>query len=64
MCVPCILEKLVKAVKTVWFPRRIDAALRCPYLAGIAEADDKEYGESVIGCDEHIALALEAAEKA
>ena len=59
-------EKLVKAVKDGLVPeeRIDDAALRIVRtLLAFAEADDKEYGESVIGCDEHIALALEAAEK-
>jgi len=59
-------EKLVKAVRDGLVPeeRINDAALRIVRtLLAFTEADDNSYDESVIGCDEHIALALEAAEK-
>lgn len=59
-------DKLVEAVRKGLVPeeRINDAALRIVRtLLAFTEADDKEYDQSVIGCDEHIALALEAAEK-
>ena len=40
-----------------------DAAVHCPYITGLTEALDQRVSESVVVCPEHIALALEAAEK-
>ncbi len=59
-------EKLVKAVRDGLVPeeRINDAALRIVRtLLAFTEADDKSYDQSVVGCQEHIDLALEAAEK-
>jgi beta-glucosidase len=59
-------DKLIDAVKNgqVSEDRINNAAIRIVRtLLAFTEADDKEYGEELIGCKEHIALALEAAEK-
>lgn len=59
-------EKLVKAVKNGQVPEeKIDeAAVRIVRtLIAFSEADDKKYSEEIVGSKEHIALALEAAEK-
>ena len=59
-------EKLVEAVKNGQVPeKKIDeAAVRIVRtLLAFSEADEKKYGEEVVGCKEHVALALEAAEK-
>lgn len=59
-------EKLVEAVKNgqVTEDKIDDAAIRIVRtLLAFTEADNKKYGEEVIGNKEHIALALEAAEK-
>ncbi|HHT43761.1 MAG TPA: glycosyl hydrolase [Firmicutes bacterium] len=59
-------DKLVKAVRDGLVPEeKIDeAAVRIiRTLLAFTEADDKEYDMSLVGCDEHIALARECAEK-
>jgi beta-glucosidase len=59
-------EKLVEAVQNGQVPeKKIDeAAVRIVRtLLAFSEADEKTYGEEVVGCKEHVALALEAAEK-
>lgn len=59
-------DKLIEAVKQgLVSEERIDqAAVRIVRtLLSFTEADDKKYGKELIGSKEHIALALEAAEK-
>ncbi|NLC42489.1 MAG: glycosyl hydrolase [Erysipelothrix sp.] len=59
-------DKLVEAVKNGDVPESVidDAALRIVRtLMTFEEAYDKNYDEDDLGTDEHIALALEAAEK-
>ena len=59
-------EKLVEAVKNGQVSEETinKAALRIVRtLLAFTEADNKEYSRYLIGCKEHIALALEAAEK-
>lgn len=59
-------DKLVQAVRDgkVSEGKIDEAALRIiRTLLAFTEADEKEYGENLIGCAEHISLALEAAEK-
>ena len=59
-------EKLVKAVRDGLVPEeKIDeAAVRIVRtLLAFTEADGREYDMSLVGCDEHIALAREVAEK-
>ncbi len=65
-CTEFFGEKLVKAVKDGLVPESNidDAALRIiRTLIAFDEAYDRDYDESVLGCKEHIALALEAARK-
>ena len=60
-------DKLVEAVKAgkVSEEKINEAALRIVRtLLAFTEADDKEYSKDLVGCREHIELALEAAEKA
>jgi beta-glucosidase len=59
-------ENLVDAVRKGLVPmEKIDDAalriVRC--ILAFTETDDKTYDKSIIGCKEHIALALETAEK-
>jgi beta-glucosidase len=59
-------ENLVDAVRKGLVPmEKIDEAalriVRC--ILAFTEADDKTYDKSIIGCKEHMALALETAEK-
>lgn len=59
-------DKLVQAVKDghVAESKINDSALRIiRTLHAFTEADDKSYDESVLGCKEHISLALESARK-
>lgn len=59
-------EKLVKAVRDGLVPESKidDSALRIiRTLIAFEEVYDKDYDENVLGCREHIALALEAARK-
>ncbi|MBB6285340.1 beta-glucosidase [Geobacillus subterraneus] len=59
-------EKLVEAVKNGQVSEETinKAALRIVRtLLAFTEVDNKEYSRDLIGCKEHIALALEAAEK-
>jgi beta-glucosidase len=59
-------DKLVDAVRNGQVPedRINDAAVRIiRTLLAFTEANDKEYGEELLGSQDHIALALEAAEK-
>lgn len=63
-CTQFFGEKLVRAVKEGKVPesRIDDAALRIVRtLLAFQDADNKKYDDSVIGCKEHIALALESA---
>jgi beta-glucosidase len=63
-CTQYFGEKLVDAVKNGEVPEAKidDAALRIVRtLLAFDDADDRKYGESVIGCKEHVALALKAA---
>jgi len=59
-------ENLVKAVKDGLVPEEKinEAALRIVRtVLAFTEADNETYDKSLIGCKEHVALALEAAEK-
>ncbi|NLM97589.1 MAG: glycosyl hydrolase [Halanaerobiaceae bacterium] len=59
-------DKLVEAVKKGEVREEVidEAAVRIVRtLLAFTEADDREYGKELIGSKEHIALALEAAEK-
>lgn len=59
-------DKLVQAVKEGQVPESKidDAALRIiRTMLAFSEADDKVYDQSILGCKEHIALALESARK-
>lgn len=60
-------EKLVAAVKNGEVSEESinQSALRIiRTLLAFTEADEKSYSQAVIGCPEHVALAMEAAEKA
>ena len=59
-------ENLVKAVRDGLVPEeKIDeAAVRLiRTVLAFTEADEDEYPESLLGCEEHVALAMKAAEK-
>lgn len=65
-CTQFFGEKLVDAVRRGDVPEEKinQAALRIVRtILAFTEADDKVYDESVIGCKEHVELALEAARK-
>jgi beta-glucosidase len=65
-CTQYFGDKLVKAVRAGLVPegKINESALRIiRTLIAFTEADDRAYDESSIGNEEHIALALEAAEK-
>lgn len=58
-------DRLVKAVEDGFVPEEQinDAALRIVRTILAFDKDHKEYDTSVVGCDEHIAVAKEVAEK-
>ncbi len=65
-CTQFFGDKLVQAVKEGKVPEEKinQAAIRIVRtLLAFTEADDKKYDKSVLGCNEHVALALEAARK-
>lgn len=65
-CTQCFGDKLVQAVKEGKVPEEKinEAAVRIVRtLLSFVDEDDKLYDDSVLGCEEHINLALETARK-